>query len=165
MSIAQAGVGFAAASQQANEQNAYYERNRQASLAAMRDRYASINNNTLQEREAASMELFEKNREALLQRAQAMTAAGEAGVTGLSVNALYRDQAGQQARRVASIMTNYNIKKQRNEDEAIATYHNTIGRINSVRQAASPSAAGFILQGIGGALGAFSRPGTTTAAA
>lgn len=157
LSIAQAGAGFAAASKQAREQNEYYERNRQASLAAMRDRYASIGNNTLQQREAASQELFEKQREALLARSKAYAAAAEGGVTGLSVNALFNDYKAQEARRAASIITNYRIKKQANEDEGISTYHNTISRINSVRQASAPSPLGFALQGIGGAMGAFSR--------
>jgi hypothetical protein len=159
LSIAQAGAGYAAASKQAKEQNAYFEQNRQASLAAMRDRYASIGNNTLQQREAATMDLMEKQREALIARSKAYAAAGEGGVTGLSVNALWNDYKAQEARRAAAVLTNYNIKKQANEDEGISTFHNTISRINSVRQASKPSAAGFILQGIGGAAGAFSKTG------
>jgi hypothetical protein len=159
MSIAQAGVGYAAASQQAKEQNAYYERNRQAALAAMRDKYASIQNNTLQEREVASQELLTKRIEAVQKRSTAMVAAGDKGTTGLSVDALWQDFAAQQARQANAILTNYQNKKERNMDEGEAAYHNTIGRINSVRQAAKPSAAAFMIQGLSGAVGAIGKAG------
>jgi len=155
VSVAQGVAGFAAASQQASEQNAYYEANRQAALAAYRDKTASINNNTLQEREAASQKLFQKKTEALVARSKAAASAGEAGVTGLSVAALTNDFSAQEGRSIQAIQTNFEIQKQKNMDEGDAAYHNTIGRINSVRQASKPSALPFILQGIGGALGSF----------
>lgn len=157
LSIAQAGAGFAAANQQANEQNAYYERNRQAALASMRDRYASLSYNTSQEREAASQKLFQKRIEALKAKSKAATAAGEGGVTGLSVDALLSDFEAQEGRNLEAIHTNYEIKKQHNVDEGVSTLHNTIGRINSVRQASKPSALPFVLQGLGGAIGAMGK--------
>lgn len=157
LSIAQAGVGYAAASKQAKEQNAYHEQNRVAAVAAMRDRYQALSANTLEHRKAASADLFEKKREALIARSKAYAAAADGGVTGLSVNALWNDYKAQEARRAAAVITNYNIKKQQNEDEGYSAYHQAIARINSVRQASKPSAAGFILQGIGGAMGAFSK--------
>ena len=159
LSIAQAGAGFAAASQQADAQNAAYESNRQASIVAMTDRYAAINNDTLAQREAASQDLQQKRTEGLVARSKAATSSGEAGVTGLSVDALLNDFQAQQNRKEASILTNYDIKRQHNADELISTRNQAIQRIQSVRQAASPSAAGFVLQGLGGALGAFSKTG------
>jgi hypothetical protein len=152
LSIAQAAVGFAAASQQANEQNAYFEQNRLNAIAAMRDRYTAVNNKLLEERTAASQDLLEKRVEATKKKATATVAAGEAGVTGLSVDALLSDYDAAQARREASVITNYNIRRGQAEDELDVTYHNTISRINSVRQASKPSPLGFILQGLGGAL-------------
>lgn len=159
ISLAQGVMGFAAASQEAAAQNAYHEQNRLNAIAAANDRYASLNNKTLQEREAASQELFEKQQEAMKARATAAVSAGEAGVSGLSVDALMGDFLAQQGRQSAAIQTNFEIKKQYNVDEAEATYHNTVGRINSVRKAAKPSPIPFILQGIGGAVGAFSKTG------
>lgn len=155
LSIAQGVAGYAAAKQQADEQNAYYERNRQAALAAGRDRYASITNNTLQEREAASQQLLEKRIEAIQKRATATVAAGDKGTTGLSVAALLSDVAAQHARQADAIAINYENKKERNMDEGVATLHNTIGRINSVRQAANPSPLPYIIGGMSGALNAF----------
>lgn len=153
LSIAQAAVGFAAAQQQADEQNAYYEQNRRAAVAAANDRYASLSNKTLQEREAASQELIQQKIEGMQKKATAAVSAGEGGVTGLSVNALLADFEGQMARRAEATRTNFKIKQQHNADEMVATYHNTVGRINSVRQASNPSPLPFILQGLGGALG------------
>lgn len=151
--IGQAIAGYAAASQQAAEQNAYYEQNRKAAIAAANDRYASIANNTLQHRESASADILQKRIDALKAKATAITAAGEGGVTGLSVDALLGDLQAQHDRQVESIRINYDIKKQGNQDEAVATYHNTIGRINSVRQASKPSPLPFIFQGLSAVAG------------
>ena len=151
LAIAQAGVAYLGARGEASATNAYYKQNRAAAIAAASDRYAALNNNTLQEREKASQELFEKQREALITRSTAAVAAGEGGVTGLSVDALMGDLLAQQGRQTFAIETNYEIKKQHNVDEGLATYHNTISRINSVRKAAKPSPIPYILQGIGGA--------------
>jgi len=152
--IAQAAVGFAGAQQQANEQNAYYEQNRKASIAAANDKYASINANTLSERASASAELMKKRIEAAKAKATAFTASGEGGVTGLSVDALMGDLQAQHDRGAEAIKLNYETKKNANRDEAEATYHNTIGRINSVRQASNPSPLPFIVQGLGSVVGA-----------
>jgi len=157
LSIGQAAAGYGAAKQQANAQNAYHEQNRLNAVQAANDRYASINANTIGERKSTSIEMFKKRIEALKARAKVATASGEGGVTGLSVDALLQDYAAQEGRQIEALETNYENKKQRNQDEAIATYHQTIGRINSVRQASQPSALPFILQGLGGAVGAFSK--------
>lgn len=151
--IGQAVAGYAAANQQAKEQNAYYEQNRQASLAEMRDSYASIQNNTLQERESASSELLQKRIDATKAKATAYTASGEGGVTGLSVNALMGDLQAQHDRQAEAIRINYENKKMRNYDEAVAQHHRTVGRINSVRQASKPSPLPFIFQGLGAVAG------------
>lgn len=156
-SIGQAAAGYAAANQQAKEQNAYAESNRRAAVAANNDKYASIQNNTLQHREAAAQELFEKRIAAMRAKATAAVAAGEGGVSGLSVAALEQDLGAQLGRQEAAIQTNYEIKKMGNYDEAVASYHNTIGRINSVRAAAKPSPVGFIFQALGGVASGLSR--------
>lgn len=152
LAIAQGVAGFAAASGEASAQNAYYNQNRKASIAAANDRYASLNNKTLQERAQASQELETKQAEALKTRATALASAGEGGVTGLSVDALEGDLLAQQGRQIAAIETNFETQRFHNMDEGIATFHNTVGRINSVRTAARPSPIPFILQAAGGML-------------
>lgn len=153
--IAQAAVGFAQAQQQAAAQEAQHQQNRLDAIAAANDRYAALNRKTLQEQEAASQQLMEKRIEATKAEATAYVASGEAGVTGLSVDALMQDFRAQQARREASIYTNFEYQRMANEDEADATYHQTVGRINSVPRPAKVSAAPYIVQGLGAVAGAF----------
>jgi hypothetical protein len=152
LAIAQAAVSYVGATQEANATNALYDQNKAAAVAAANDRYAALNNKTLQEREAASQELFQKQIDALKARATATVSAGESGVTGLSVDALMGDMLAQQARQTQAIQTNYDIQRQYNADEGVATYHNTVARINSARQAARPSPIPYLLQGIGNAI-------------
>ena len=159
LSIGQAAAGYGAASKQAAEQNAYYEQNRLNAIQAANDKYAALAKNTIDERAASSQQLIQKRIEALKARSKAATAAGEGGVTGLSVDAMLSDYEAQEGRQLEAIHTNFDLKKQRNADEATNAYHQAIGRINSVRQASKPSALPFILQGIGGAMGAFSKAG------
>lgn len=149
-SVGQAVAGFAAASQQAAAQNAYYEQNRKAAVAAANDRYASLSNRLIQERAAASQELQEKQIAALKARATATVSAGESGVTGLSVEALERDFLAQQGRQAQAIQTNFDIRRDYARDEMNATYHQAVGRINSVQRAAKPSPLPFIFQALGG---------------
>ena len=153
LSIAQAAVGFAAASQQAAAQNAAYEQNRLNAIAAANDKYASISRRAVQEKEAASQKLLEKRIQGVKQRAQGKQAAAEAGVTGLSVAALMQDFEAQALRGEAAIITNFENKQTYLADEMDATYHQTVARIYSVRPAAKPSPIGFILQGLGGIMG------------
>jgi hypothetical protein len=159
LSIGQAAAGYGAASKQASEQNAYYEQNRLNAVAAANDRYAALAKNTIDEKMSSSQQLIQKRIEALKARSKAAVAAGEGGVTGLSVEAMLGDYEAQEGRQLEAIHTNFDLKKQRNVDDANNAYHNTINRINSVRQASKPSALPFILQGLGGAMGAFSKAG------
>jgi hypothetical protein len=150
--IGQAVVGYVGAGAEADVTNAYYGQNRQNAIVAASDRYASLNNQALQERAAASQELFEKQTEALRTRATAEASAAEAGVTGLSVDALMDDLLAQQGRQRQAIETNYETRRNAIADEGVATYHNTVSRINSAKRAASPSPIPYLLQGVGGAV-------------
>lgn len=159
LSIGQAAVGYGAATQQANAQNAAWQSNFNAAVAAQSDRYASINNNTRQERLSASEELMTKRLEAIRAEATARVAAGESGVTGLSTNALLGDYVARQGRQEDAIATNYEIKRDHNADELVATNHQAIARVNSMQRAAPVSALPFVFQAAGGVLGAFTKTG------
>lgn len=154
LSIAQAGAAHSAAVNQANAQNAAWQQNFNASIAAQSDRYASINNNTRQEREASSADLLTKRVEALKAEATARVAAGESGVTGLSTNALLGDYLARQARQEEAININYAMKRDHNADELVATNHQAQQRINSVQRAAPVDSTPFVFQALGGVLGA-----------
>lgn len=150
--IGQAVAGYVGAGAEADATNAAYDQNRRNAIAAANDRYASLNNQALQERAAASQDLFEKQLEAMRTRATAEAGAAEAGVTGLSVDALMGDLLAQQGRQRQAIETNYENRRAALADEGSATYHNTVSRINSARRAASPSPIPYLLQGVGSAL-------------
>lgn len=154
LSIAQAAVGFSEASRQADEQNAYYERNRAEAVRTMTDDYSNLQRRELQENEAQGQESFEKQIEAARTISTARTAAGEAGVTGLSVNALVQDLSAQRGRGTQAINRNYVMQVENLRSEMKNAENRAISRINSVRRASKPSAAPFILQGLGGALNA-----------
>lgn len=156
LSVAQAAVGFMGAQAQADAQNAAHQQNRLNAIAAANDRYASLQNKTQQERHAASAELLEKKVKAAQARSKAIVASGEAGVSGLSVDHVLGDIFAQEGRQTAAIMQNFETRKQFNEDELTATYHQTVGRINSVKTAANPSPLPYIIQGLQGGMKAFS---------
>ena len=159
LSIAQAGIGYAAQAQQAKAQNAAAERNRLNAVAAGNDKYAAINNDTLLNKDAASAKLFDQKIEEMKAKATARVAAGENGVTGLSVAALLNDFGSQAFRRAQATQINYQMQAQHNADELISANHQVQSRINSVRYAADASPAAAIVQGLGGVVGAFSKAG------
>lgn len=134
-------AGFAAQSQQAAAQNEYYEENRRQAIKAQVNEYAHQQNKILQENRSASAEIFETKIEAMKARSTANAAAGEAGVTGLSVQALLNDYYGREGRRVDSLTQNYEMTRDNVRAEMDATQSKAIARINSVQRAAKPSFA------------------------
>lgn len=153
LGIAQAGMGYQQAVGQANQQNAMWEQNRQASVAAGEDRYASLGKQLGQERAASSADLFNKRIEGVRAAATARVAAGESGVTGLSTDALLGDYDARLARQEEVVGINFETKREGIADELVATRNNTISRINSVQRAAKVSKAPFIFQALGGVVG------------
>jgi hypothetical protein len=153
LSIAQAAVGFAGAMQQYNAQKDYQEQNRQSAIAAANDRYAALQRKSDQEKKSASEQLLEKRIEFVKKAATAALGAADGGVTGLSVDAIQQDFAGQQGRREAAIATNFETKQQYYGEEMISAWHQAVARINSVPTPVRPNPLAFVLQGLGGAIG------------
>ncbi|MCL8384159.1 MULTISPECIES: hypothetical protein [Xanthobacter] len=155
LSIAGGVASYQAAKSQADAQNQMYRENARDANKAADNQYAALQHKSIQERNAADQKLFENNIDALRARSQARTSAGEAGVTGLSVNALVNDLWAQQGRRDDATMQNYQTAR----DDAYAQMDqvkaNTQSRINSVQRAKSPSFLPFLIGGISGGLGAF----------
>ncbi|NPU64597.1 hypothetical protein HL667_06270 [Bradyrhizobium sp. 83012] len=140
-SVGSAIVGYAAQKQAADEQNAYYARNARAAQIAAVNQYANEQNQIIQKRNAASQQVDETHRAALQARSTARVAAGEAGVTGLSVDALINDYYGREGRRVDSIDQNYEMDRDYMRANMESTRAQAEQRINSVKQAAEPSFA------------------------
>lgn len=153
LGIAQAGAGYSAAVDQANQQNAYWQSNFNAAIKAQDDRYAAIGNQLQNEKHAASADLFNKRIEGIRAAATARTAAGESGVTGLSTNALLDDYAARLGRQEDAVGINYQIKLDNAGDELRAANAQTISRINSVQRAGKVSKTPFVFQALGGVVG------------
>ena len=117
--VLSAVVGYMGQQQQYEAQKQQYQNNREASNKAAVNTYTSQQNRALQERKAASQETQNLNIEAMRGRSTAEVAAGEAGVTGLSVDALINDYYGQQGRYERTLSNNY----QMNADYQIGRAH------------------------------------------
>lgn len=157
-------AGYQQQKQQADQQNEFYAANakaaNQAAIAAYQNQQIEMN----QKLASADQSITERRIEALKARGTARDAAGAAGVTGLSVDALVNDYYGVEGRGVDSVMTNFDMERQNIIAQMDATYHNTTARINSVQRAAEPSFLGAAIRIAGSAVGAFSTATGRTAA-
>lgn len=126
----------------------------------MRARAANINQTNLmqqQEREASSQKLDENNRAARAAQSTAAVAAGENGISGLSVDALMADLGTSQNRYNSSVYTNYD-----NSSMAIANQRenvdiNAASQINSLKTPAMPDYFGAALRIGTAAYGAYKK--------
>lgn len=155
LSAASTVAGFMGQQQQYEAQQQYYKNNREAANKAAVNTYASNQNRALQERAAASQQLQQLNTDAMRGRATAEVAAGEAGVTGLSVDALVADYYGQQGRYERTLDNNYQMNADYLRGEMDATQAQAEGRINSVQQGQKPSFADAAIRILGGGLEAW----------
>ncbi len=161
-SIGSAAAGFAGAQAQADAQNEAYNANALAAQAAARGQFEDLNLRRNQTKLGADQNLFDKSIEALQKRSTAVTASGEAGVSGLSVDALVGSLFAQEGRNADRIGGQYaadiaNIETQQRDASA-----NAQRRINSMQQAADPSPLPFLFQAASGVANGFARMGTGT---
>lgn len=155
MSAASAVVGYMGQMQQYEAQKQMYQNNRIAANKAAVNTYASQQNRALQEKKAASQELINLQTDAVRGRSTAEVAAGEAGVTGLSVDALIADYYGQEGRYERVLDNNFQMQADYLRGEMDATQAQAEGRINSVQQPIKPSFADAAVRILGGAFDAY----------
>lgn len=155
ISAASSVMAYQQQATQAEAQNEYYENNRREANQAAVNTYASQQNRALQEQKAASQQKQEVAVEGLKARSTAEVAAGESGVSGLSVDALVGDFYGQQGRYERTLDNNYAMQSDYLRGEMDATQSQAQGRINSVQQAQKPSFAGAAIRILGAGLDAF----------
>jgi len=143
---------YSAATEAADAQNQYYMQNAREAQRAAVDSYTSQNIRLRQEKEAADQKRFEDSIEALKRRGTAYTSAGEAGVSGLSVDALVGDIFAQEGRQAIAVTSQFQANRQNILSEMDETRARAQGRINSVQRANYPSAASYIISGLSGAV-------------
>lgn len=153
LAIASFGIGAAQSiasygqqKQQAERQNQYYQDNAAAANKALVNTYAGQQNQQLQERNASSQKLFEGQIKAAEGRATAVTSAGEAGVSGLSVDALLGDFYARESRNKDAIDSNYQMTRDGIRANMEGAQAQGQSRINSVQQAVAPSFGDALLR-------------------
>lgn len=127
----------------------------------MRAYAANINQTNLemsQEREASMQKLDENNLAARAAVSKARVAAGESGVSGLSVDALLSDLGTKQNRYNSSVVTNYDRAMGAIESQRQNIGTNAASQINSLKTPAMPDYFSAGLR-IGNAIYKYNNPG------
>ena len=139
LSAASKGIEFMEASRQADEQQARYDQNRIAASQARDLKIQSLNQRAIQESEAAAEGKFKQSIEALEKRERGVVAAGEAGVTGGSVDILLADYTAQKLRGETTINRNLENVERQIELQKMGASAEAESRINSMPQGTQPS--------------------------
>ena len=148
LTVASKGVEFMEASQQADQDQARYDQNRIAAAQARDLKIQSLNQRAIQESEAAAEGKFKQSIEALEKRERGVVAAGEAGVTGSSVDILLADYIAQKLRGETTINRNLENVERQIELQKMGASAEAESRINSMPQGTQPS---FIAAAVGAA--------------
>jgi hypothetical protein len=152
-----AGAGASVMSQ-AGIAEAQGETNEMAKASAMEARNANYDQLHLmaqQNQDAAEQQIFENDTEALQATERAQVAAGESGVTGLSVDALLADMYGKQARYKDGVTQNLENQQQQVSFEAEntdRTYRSTVQNLSPIEK---PNYLGSALKAGSGIFGAY----------
>lgn len=142
-------AGAASAQSQINEQHAASIREAQR---LNYDQLASMNE---QSRASAEQQIMENDKEALQMTERARAAAGEAGVSGLSVDALLRDMYGKQARFTDSVNVNLENQQQQIDFERRNVTVSAQSQLNSIAPVERPNYIGAALKTGDGIFGAY----------
>lgn len=136
---ASAVSGYQGAKQEAAQQNALFNKNTTAAQIATGQQYTQTQLRQIQDEEAAGADKMEMAREGRAARATATVAAGEAGVSGLSVNSILQEFYGREGQYNAT--TDKNTKWSRAQTDMTLKGIQAGGqdRINSVQRANKPS--------------------------
>jgi hypothetical protein len=142
-------VSSTQAANQANYENQMYSAQAKSSLANYDQQTTVANERLLQNNAAASQEQFNNSVQYAQAGGHALTAAGEAGVGGNSVDALYNDFQQISARNADAISLNQQWQQNQTLEEEKSLRAGAQSRINmSLPQPVNyPSALGSVLQG------------------
>ncbi|MFB7147759.1 virion core protein, T7 gp14 family [Agrobacterium deltaense] len=151
LGTAQTVTGYMGERQAAAAQNAMVRENQKAANANLVREYADVQTRQIQEEDAAAVQKQDLSREARAARATTMAAAGEAGVSGLSVDALLADVYGKEATAKDRISQNSGFTTANLTREMDGLKAKAQDRINSMPWATGPSpfAAALKIGGVG----------------
>lgn len=152
MAVTSTFMQYQAAQQQAKAQTQLYNMNKAAAIKSMQSDQTALGLQAQQNADAASQQINDRRLEALRQSSTATVAAGEAGVSGFSVERVLRDISGASSKDVSTIQQNLDWNNQQIQSQMVGVTNDTQSRINSVQKGVKPSLLGTIFKaGIGGA--------------
>ncbi len=130
---------YSAAQEQADQQNEMVRVNQRNANNALVKEYQATQTRQIQEEDAAAIQKQDVARQARAARATTMAAAGEAGVSGLSVDALLADIYGKEATTKDRVTQNTGFTVQNLTSEMDGFKAKAQDRINSMPWANQPS--------------------------
>lgn len=139
-------LGFMGGSKQAKDQNNRYLQNAKNVQAATSNRYEVEQLQALQAGEAAGADKLDIAKQALQARSAARVSSGEAGVTGLSAEALARDVYRQEADAKGRVEAQAEFTDQVSAIEYSNIELSSNSQIQAVRRGKGPSPVALMLE-------------------
>lgn len=155
-SVASTVGSLAAQSSAADAQAATNQRQYENTMRAYRENVNQTNLMQQQEREGSMQKLEANNLAARSAQATATVAAGENGISGLSVDALLGDLSMKQGRYNSSVTTNFDRAESAIQAQRENVYANAASQINGLQTPAAPDYLGAGLK-IAGAYNDYSK--------
>ncbi|HHK0424574.1 TPA: hypothetical protein ACQQIU_002746 [Pseudomonas aeruginosa] len=143
-------------------QTKQHEQNQRNAQAALRDSYIAIQNRQQQEAESAAQQVEERRRESVRQMSSAYAAAGEAGVSGLSVQSILADIGATAARDISTIEQNRDWSLDQLNSEMSGARNQAMSQMNATTAGVRPSGWATALQIGSSAVGAYASYATRT---
>ena len=145
LSIGQSALGFLEARKAAREQQARYEANRIAAVAARDLKIQALNNRAIQESEAVAEDKMALAIKALETKERQKVAAGEAGVAGKSVKQQIDLTEARKLRGISKYDATIDRLLTQVELEKAGLNAEAMNRINAVQQGQPPSLMGAVV--------------------
>ena len=154
LSIGQSALSFLEKKRQAREQQARYEANRIAAVAARDLKIQTLNQRAIQESEVIAEDKLALAIKALETKEKQKVAAGEAGVAGKSVKQQIALTEARELRGMGKYNASIKNLLTQVELEKAGLNAEAMNRINSLQQGQPPSLIGAVVTGIGAAAAA-----------
>lgn len=145
-SVASTAASVVAQGEAANAQASSNQRQYDNTMRAYRENINQTNLAQQQEREAALMKVEDNNMKARSAQSTATVAAGEAGIAGLSVDALLGDLAGKSQRYNTSVQTNFDRSESAIMNQRENVYSGAASQINGLQTPQAPDYLGAALK-------------------
>jgi len=147
LSIGQSALGFLEQRKAAREQQARYEANRIAAVAARDLKIQTLNQRAIQESEVVAEDKMALAIKALETKERQKVAAGEAGVAGKSVKQQIALTEARELRGMSKYNANIESLLTQVELEKAGLNAEALNRINSLQQGQPPSLMGAVVEG------------------